>query len=74
VLVQYARYKTPPLLDLVAHVGDSREADVDGALAAGLRAVRFGPGARLRPDDDPARTAACADAAALRGTLAGWRE
>ncbi len=61
-----------PAADVV-HVGDSREADVDGALAAGLRAVWFGRGAHLRPDDDPARVAACPDAAALRATLIGWR-
>lgn len=51
------------------HVGDSREADVEGALAAGMRAVWFGPAARELGDD---RVVACADAAALRRAIAGW--
>jgi len=61
-----------PAADVV-HVGDSRRADVDGARAAGLRAVWFGPEARLLPDDDPAWIAACPDAAAVRDTLARWK-
>jgi putative hydrolase of the HAD superfamily len=55
----------------IVHVGDSREADVEGALAAGMRAVWFGPAARDLHDE---RVAACVDAAALRRTLAGWIE
>ena len=53
----------------IVHVGDSREADVEGALGAGLRAVWFGPAARPLPDP---RVASCADAASLRGALAAW--
>jgi putative hydrolase of the HAD superfamily len=55
----------------VVHVGDSRGADVEGALAAGLRAVWFGPAARDLGDD---RVTACADAVALRRTIARWIE
>jgi putative hydrolase of the HAD superfamily len=55
----------------VVHVGDSYEADVEGALAAGLRAVWFGPVARAVPDE---RVVACPDAAALRRTIARWIE
>ena len=53
----------------VVHVGDSREADVAGALGAGLGAVWFGPGAA--PLDEP-RAVACADAAALRRQCVAW--
>ena len=53
----------------VVHVGDSREADVEGALAAGLSAVWFGPAARDLGDP---RVAACADAPALRTLLDAW--
>jgi len=49
------------------HVGDSRESDVEGALAAGMRAVWFGPAARDLGDE---RVVACADAAALRQAIA----
>lgn len=54
------------------HVGDSRVADVDGARAAGWRAVWFGDaaGAAARPDDDG--IAVARDAAALRGVLRAW--
>ena len=54
----------------VVHIGDSREADVEGAIAAGLRAVWFGPAARDLGDP---RVVACADATALRRQLVAWR-
>jgi putative hydrolase of the HAD superfamily len=44
-------------LERVAHVGDSLSADVEGALAAGMRAVWF--------RGDPARAAALGDRAAV---------
>jgi HAD superfamily hydrolase (TIGR01509 family) len=53
----------------VVHVGDSRGADVDGALAAGMRAIWFGPAAHDLGDP---RVAACADAPALRARLDEW--
>lgn len=53
----------------VVHVGDSRETDVAGALAAGMRAIWFGPAARDLGDP---RVAICADAAALRAVLDAW--
>jgi putative hydrolase of the HAD superfamily len=53
----------------VCHVGDSRGADVDGALAAGMRAIWFGPAAHDLADP---RVAACADATALRARLDAW--
>lgn len=53
----------------VVHVGDSREADVAGAVAAGLRAVWFGPGAHDLGDE---RVTACRDVAELRRVLAAW--
>jgi putative hydrolase of the HAD superfamily len=51
------------------HIGDSFEADVEGALAAGLRAIWFGPAARATGDP---RMAACHDAASLRARLDAW--
>lgn len=53
----------------IVHVGDSWEADVEGALAAGWRAVWFGPAAHPRGG---ARVAPATDAAALRRVLAAW--
>jgi len=53
----------------VVHIGDSRAADVEGALAFGMRAVWFGPAAGVIDDD---RVRSCADAAALRAALRGW--
>jgi HAD superfamily hydrolase (TIGR01509 family) len=53
----------------VVHIGDSRAADVDGAVAIGMRAVWFGPPAHDVGDD---RVRACADAAGLRAALRGW--
>jgi HAD superfamily hydrolase (TIGR01509 family) len=52
------------------HVGDSKAADVDGARAAGLRAIWFGPNARATPGDQA--VVACADAAAVRAALSRW--
>jgi HAD superfamily hydrolase (TIGR01509 family) len=56
------------------HVGDSLPGDVEGALAAGMRAVWFSPLARPLPAWDADRAVACADAAALRGALAAWMD
>lgn len=57
----------------VVHIGDSLAADVDGALAAGLRAVWFHPAAHPLPDRDTERVAVARDAAELRRALARWR-
>lgn len=57
----------------VVHVGDSWNADVAGARAAGMRAIWFGPGAAARAatlDDDGVATAE--DAAGVRAALAAW--
>lgn len=52
----------------VIHVGDSRQADVEGALRAGMRAIWF--------EGDPSfvtdRARACADATEVREALAAW--
>jgi putative hydrolase of the HAD superfamily len=53
------------------HVGDSYGADVEGALAVGMRAVWFGPNAREVADE---RVIVCRDAAALRPALERWIE
>jgi putative hydrolase of the HAD superfamily len=53
----------------VVHIGDSRAADVEGALARGMRAIWFGPAAHDVGDD---RVRACADAAATRAALRAW--
>jgi len=53
----------------IVHIGDSREADVAGALGAGMRAVWFGPAARDLGDP---RVVACTDAIALRRQLVAW--
>ena len=54
------------------HLGDSRSADVDGARAAGWRAIWFGPLAAATgpgPDDG---VAVALDAAAVRAVLVAW--
>jgi HAD superfamily hydrolase (TIGR01509 family) len=53
----------------VVHIGDSRAADVAGALAVGMRAIWFGPAAH--PIDDE-RVRACANAPTVRTALRGW--
>jgi len=53
----------------VVHIGDSRAADVDGAVAAGLRAIWFGPAAQ--PSRDP-RIAVARDAAEVAAALRHW--
>lgn len=55
----------------VVHVGDSRTADVDGARAAGMRAIWFGAAARER-DDDGDGVAVAKDASAVRAALVRW--
>ena len=56
-----------PLTGLI-HIGDSRTADVDGAVAAGARAIGFG---RCVVAADP-RTAYARDAEAVRLALRAW--
>ena len=56
-------------LDALIHVGDAWEADVRGALGVGARAIYFGDEPRECHSD---RLATCADAAAVRATLAWW--
>lgn len=55
----------------VVHVGDSRTADIDGARAAGMRAIWFGAAARERPEDGD-EVAIAADAGAVRAALVRW--
>ncbi len=52
----------------VAHVGDNFGADVEGALAAGMRAVWF----RGRRDEAPEGVPVCATADELRAVLEAW--
>jgi putative hydrolase of the HAD superfamily len=56
-------------LDEVVHVGDSRAADVDGALAAGMRALWFRGDAAI---DLGPRARVAADASGVREALAAW--
>ena len=56
-------------VDRLIHVGDSRPADVDGALAVGARAVWFGRGAEDRGE---ARVRIAHDAAGVDAALRGW--
>lgn len=58
-----------PLAEIV-HVGDSRAADVDGALRAGMRAIWYSP-AQPAADASP-RMATCRDAAEVRRALSRW--
>ena len=51
------------------HIGDSWPADIEGALAAGWRAIWFGR--RAHPVDDP-RVAIARDAEACAAALARW--
>ncbi len=53
----------------VVHIGDSRSADIDGARAAGMRAIWFGEAARPTGDDG---VAVAADAGAVRAALVRW--
>jgi len=53
----------------VVHIGDSRAADVDGAIAAGMRAIWFGPAVLPLSGD---RVRACRDAGEVRAALRGW--
>ncbi len=54
------------------HVGDSRSADVDGARAAGWRAIWFGPAAVAAGPGDAPGVAVARDAAGVRAILAAW--
>lgn len=56
-------------LDRVVHVGDAHAVDVDGAVAAGMRAIWFRgeEGADTRPE-----VATCATASEVQGALAAW--
>ncbi len=62
----------------VVHVGDSRTADIDGARAAGMRAIWFGPPAVTAAAAGAAAglvdegVAIAADAAGVRAALAAW--
>ncbi|AKT36668.1 HAD family hydrolase [Chondromyces crocatus] len=58
-------------LEHVAHVGDSLAADVEGALAAGMRAVWFG-GESRRIAGLGERVAVASDAAGVRAALQGF--
>jgi len=56
-------------LDRVVHIGDSMQADVRGALGAGMRAVWFGG----QPSEPlPAGAVHAADAAEVRAALGRW--
>lgn len=54
----------------VVHVGDSRAADVEGAIGAGMKAIWF----RTRDEEGGVRpeVRTCTDAAELRGALRAW--
>jgi HAD superfamily hydrolase (TIGR01549 family) len=55
----------------VVHIGDSRSADIDGAVAAGMRAIWFGDRAQPRADDAD-RVAVATDSAGVRAALVRW--
>jgi putative hydrolase of the HAD superfamily len=59
-------------LERIVHVGDSRSADVAGALAAGMFAVWFGPAAGASKEVLPERARAAAGEPELRKVLRGW--
>lgn len=60
-------------IERVVHVGDSLAADVEGALAAGMRAVWFrGDPARASGMNAAGRLAVAGDAAELRAALAAF--
>jgi len=56
-------------LERIVHIGDAHAVDVDGAVAAGLRAIWFRgrKGEDLRPE-----VATCQDASEVRAALAAW--
>lgn len=57
----------------VVHIGDSWNADIAGARAAGMRAIWFGPVAMARAATlDDVGVAAAEDAAGVRAVLAAW--
>ncbi len=55
--------------DRVVHIGDSRSADVDGALRAGMRAIWFRGGSDGLP---AARARTCSTPGQVREVLAQW--
>ncbi len=59
-------------LERLVHIGDSRAADVAGALAAGMRAVWFGGAASASAEQLPERARAAGDEPALRRVLREW--
>jgi len=59
-------------LEHIVHVGDSRAADVAGALAAGMYAVWFGPAAGASTEPLPERARAAAGEPELRRVLRAW--
>jgi HAD superfamily hydrolase (TIGR01549 family) len=58
--------------EALIHVGDVWETDVEGALAAGARAVWFAPRDPVLQRMTSARIVRCDDAAAVRHRLVGW--
>jgi len=56
----------------IVHIGDSRAADVAGALAAGMYAVWFGPAAGASREPLPERARAAAGEPELRRVLRAW--
>ncbi len=59
-------------LERIVHVGDSRAADVGGALAAGMYAVWFGGAAGASREELPPRARAAAGEPELRRVLREW--
>jgi putative hydrolase of the HAD superfamily len=61
-------------LDDIVHIGDSLEADVKGALAAGMRAIWFGAGPAAEDAEEPPdpRMRRCRTASEVRAALGTW--
>ena len=59
-------------LERIVHIGDSRAADVAGALAAGMYAVWFGAAAAAASEPLPERARAARGEAELRSALRSW--
>jgi HAD superfamily hydrolase (TIGR01509 family) len=56
-------------VERVVHIGDAHAVDVDGAVAAGMRAIWFGG---KKGADPRAEVVACGDAAEVRAALVAW--